>query len=208
MKNFSNSENYKKAQTYSGGGQIPLGGYKCIIKGVKEVSFDWGGRLEMAFDITHGEQKDFFKNQFDSNTSEDKKWKGVFRLNIPNDDGTEADGWTMSRFKTTMEHFEDSNDGYTWNWDENTLKGKVIGIIFRRHYTVIEGKDVCYHEAFRTAPISAIESGKFKIPDDFYDKRWKEAHGNATAASVNRAETDENDFMKIDTSTEAEELPW
>lgn len=206
MKNFSNSENYKNAQTYSGGSaQLPIGAYKCKVIGVKEVSFDWGSRLEIAFDVIAGEHKDFFKKQFDANTSEDKKWKGVLRLNVPKDDGTERDAWTMSRFKTTMQNFEDSNDGYTWNWDESTLKSKLIGIIIRRRYTVIDKKDVGFNEAFRTITIEDVENGNFAVPADYYDKNWKEAHGNATADQSGKSD---NGFMKIDTSTKEEEIPF
>lgn len=207
MKNLSNSENYKNAQTYSSSRQLPIGGYKCKVIGAKEVGYDWGNRLEIAFDVTAGEHKGFFKDQFDANTSEDKKWKGVLRINCPKDDGTEQDSWTMRRFKTTMQNFEDSNDGYAWNWDEGTLKGKMVGIIFRKHYTVIDGKDVCFSEAAWTVTISDIEKANYKVPEDYYDNRWKEAHGNTTSAQVNN-NTDENNFMRIDTSTADEEVPF
>ena len=206
MKNFSNSANYKNAQTYSGGStQLPVGGYKCKVIGAKEASFDWGSRLEIAFDVIAGEHKDFYKKQFDANTSEDKKWKGVLRLNIPKDDGTEQDAWTMSKFMTTMQNFEDSNDGYVWNWDESTLKGKLIGIIIRKHYTVIEGKDVGFSEAFRTITIKNIEDGNFAAPADFYDKKWKDAHGNTTADQAGKSD---DEFMRIDTSTTQEKIPF
>lgn len=76
--------------------------------------------LVIAFDIAEGEQAGFYKRNYDSQTQEDKKWKGVYRLYCPKDDGTDQDNWTKRRFKTVMEAFESSNEKYHWNWDEKT----------------------------------------------------------------------------------------
>ena len=200
MKNLSNSANYKNARVYTGGsGQIPVGGYQCIVKGVKYVEYDWGDRIELAFEVTDGEYKDFFQKQFDENTSEDKKWKGVFRLNVPKDDGTQEDSWRQNRFKTVVSHFEESNPGYTWNWDENTLKGKKIGILFRNRFTNINGNDICYSEACYTETIENIASGNFKEPKDYKDKSYG---GGASTDS-----TSNDGFMDIQPGGE-EEIPF
>ena len=202
MKNFSNSSNYKNARVYNNnGGQIPAGGYECVVKNVKYAKYDWGDRIEMAFDVTAGDFQNFFQDKFDADTSENNKWKGVFRLSVPKDDGSQEDGWTMNRFKTTMDHFEKSNDGYVWNWDESTLKGKSIGIIFRTRYTNINGRNISYSEACRTASIDDIRSGNFKVPDEYIDKSYdRSAVANDNAGS-------DDDFMSIDASKE-EEIPF
>ena len=44
---------------------------------------------------------------------------------------TDKDGNTNPRFKGLITAVEKSNSGYEWNWDERTLKGKFVGIIFR-----------------------------------------------------------------------------
>lgn len=201
MKNFSNSKNYKNAQVYSGnGGQIPVGGYVCKIMDVKYATYDWGDRIEMAFDIDDGEYAGFFKKKYDADQSEDKKWKGVFRLNVPKDDGSEQDGWTMSKFKTTMDNFERSNSGFTWDWDESKLKGKKIGIIFRTRHTTINGRSVTFSEANRSAAVEDIESGNYKIPDDYYDNKYQ-------GESANSGSSNGDDFMGIDHGA-PEEIPF
>ena len=109
---------------------------------MKEGQNGVSDRIQLMFDIEEGEQKDFFRKQYESQTSEDKKWKGTVAIYVPTDDGSEKDGWTKKSFKTIMENFEASNPGYTWNWDENSLKGKLIGGIFVDTYSVIDGKEV------------------------------------------------------------------
>lgn len=44
---------------------------------------------------------------------------------------TDKDGNTNPRFKGLIKAIEESNPGYTWNWDERTLNGKLCGMIFR-----------------------------------------------------------------------------
>lgn len=182
MKNYGNSQAYANARRMTGGSaQIPPGAYVCEIKAAKEASYDWGSRLELAIDITEGEYKGFFKQQFDENTSEDKKWKGTLRITLPKDDGSEADGRLMSRLKSTITDIEESNEGFVYKWDEKTLVGKAVGIVFRTKHTAIDGKVVAYSEACWTTTVEAVRSGKVKIPNDYYDNKYKEANANASS---------------------------
>ena len=73
--------------------QLPVGGYIAKILNAEEVTYDWGSVLLISFDIAEGDYKDFFKKDYDAQQSEDKKWRGTYRLNIPKDDGSEKDGW-------------------------------------------------------------------------------------------------------------------
>jgi hypothetical protein len=150
------------------------------------------------FDIAEGEQKDFFRKQYDSQTSEDKKWKGTMQIYVPKDDGSEQDNWTKRRFKTIMETFEASNDNYKWNWDENSLKGKFIGGLFGEIATVIDGKDITYVGLRYTETVENIRTGNFKVPA-LYSK------GGATVKSTSTGSKNE-DFMKVD--SKKEEIPF
>ena len=40
-------------------------------------------------------------------------------------------GGANPRFKGLIKAVEESNSGYAWNWDERTLKGRQVGMIFR-----------------------------------------------------------------------------
>ena len=125
MKAFSG---YAETKAYgSGMEQLPKGGYVCKIMKASVESSQYGEQLVIALDIVEGDYKDYYANEYRNQDREDKKWHGNYYLSIPTDDGSEKDGWTKRKFKTFTNAVEDSNAGYTWNWDENTLKGKLFG---------------------------------------------------------------------------------
>ena len=86
MRQFSG---FKAEKASSGREILPAGGYVCEIKSAKEEEFDWGSRLALAIDVVEGEYAGFFKKDFDGNDREDKKWRGIYRISIPKDDGSE-----------------------------------------------------------------------------------------------------------------------
>ncbi len=61
--------------------------------------------------------------------------------------GTTADffrqgyeGKQLPFFKGMISCIEKSNEGYEWNWDEKTLKGKKIGVLFGREQYMMNGQ--------------------------------------------------------------------
>lgn len=201
MKKFND---YETTQSYSNSEKLPVGGYVLKVANVRYEEGQNGNsdRIQLMFDIAEGEQKDFFRKQYDSQTSEDKKWKGTVAIYVPKDDGTEQDGWTKVRFKTVMENFEASNPGYKWNWDENSLKDKLIGGIFVDTYSVIDGREICYTSLVpkNIRTIDCIRSGNYKMPEPI---KKNGATGNVSAANNNSG----NDFMSIPKGSE-EEIPF
>ena len=168
MKKFTG---YAEATTLTERPRLPLGGYILRIMDARELTYSWGSVLKVDFDIAEGEQKGFYQKDYDSQTQEDKKWKGSFRLNVPKDDGSEQDAWTKSRFKTVIEDaIEVSNAGYKWDWDETKLKGKVVGGIFNNKEWEMDG-DSGYKSGFFTnckslISVEKIRSNDFTIPSD------------------------------------------
>lgn len=161
MKAFNGYEEAKEAAKYVGGERLPIGAYVCEIKDVKYVAGENGNsdRIDILFDIVDGEYKDFFKNQYDSNTSEDKKWKGRKPIYVPKDDGSEKDNWTKNTFAKWVNSFEDSNPGYKWNWNEEKWMGLKIGIVFGETGTVIEGREILYTEPRFACDIKKVKDG-------------------------------------------------
>ena len=200
MKKFND---YETTQSYSASEKLPVGGYVLKIENVRYEEGQNGNsdRIQMMFDIADGEQKGFFRKQYDAQTSEDKKWKGTVAIYVPKDDGTEQDGWTKKSFKTIMENFEASNPGYSWNWDENSLKGKLIGGIFVDTYSVIDGKEVKYVSlaAKNIRTVDCIRNGNYKMPEPIKK--------NGASGKVSDNTNNGNNFMNIPTSTE-EEIPF
>lgn len=115
----------------SGSGEpLPAGGYVAKIMNAEVKEYSWGEVLVISFDIAEGEYKDFFATQYRENTNEDKKWKGNFRLTVPQESNQYYDS-QKKIFGNCLACIEESNSGYHWDWDEAKLKGKMVGVLFR-----------------------------------------------------------------------------
>ena len=145
---------------------LPAGGYVARIIKAEEVSYDWGSQLRIFFDIAEGEHKDHFKTQYDSQTGEDKKWKGVYRQSIPKGDGSEKDGWSLRSFNNAIWAIEESNLGFHWDWDETKLKNKTVGVLFRNKEWEFNGRTGWTTECAMLTDAESIRAGKFRIPKD------------------------------------------
>lgn len=192
MRNLSNSENYKKAQAYTQQERLPIGGYVLKILNVEYKENDWGDQLILSYDVAEGDHKDFYKKNYQNQNTEDKKWKGTTRINIPNDDGTEQDEWKMRSLKSMVEAFEDSNQGYHWAWDENTLKDKLVGGIFNDKEWEMNGRIGFFTNCHHLTSVENIRTGNFKVPD-------------ATLLKT-KGEPADNNWMNVD--GDQEELPF
>lgn len=160
FKGFDRKDIYKEVP------RLPTGGYVLEILGVKEQVNDWGSVLVISFDIADGEYKGFYANNYKAQQTEDKKWKGNYRLHVPKDDGSESDTWKKKRFNTFIVDIEESNSGYYWNWDEKTLVGKKIGGIFNNKEWRVDDKTGFFTNCHSLVPVEKIRSGNFKIPAD------------------------------------------
>lgn len=168
MKQFKDYENVKATIERE---PLPKGGYICEIKKaeVREYESKDGNkfeRLEVAIDICEGDYKDFFANDYRSQQSEDKKWRGVLRQYLPKDDGSEKDNWTKSAFKALIIAIEESNPNFHWDWDEKKLKGLKVGCLFRSEEWKWDDKTGWATRPFKFIEIQKIKDGKFKIPTD------------------------------------------
>lgn len=189
---------YANAQIYSEQERLPVGGYVLKILDVKYQTNDWGDVILLSFDIAEGEQKDFFKTNYNQQTGEDKKWKGTYRLRVPKDDGSEQDAWTMRRFKTVITNFEESNNGWHWNWDEQTLKGKIIGALFNNKEYEFDGRHGFFTNCHSLVTVEKIRSGNFTIPEDTLLK---------TGNNAGMPKPDADGFMNIPSGID-DELPF
>lgn len=196
MKRFND---YETTRSFSNTPKLPVGAYPIKIQKVRyeEGTNGTSDRIVVKFDISEGEFKDFYKQNYESQTGEDKKWKGTFQIYCPLDDGSEKDGWTKSRFKTIMEDIEASNAGYAWNWDENSLEGKVVGGIFGEINTVIDGRPVTYVSMRQTVSIENLKNGNFKIPTPY----------NKSGASGSAPASTSSGFVNVPDG-EKEEIPF
>ena len=160
-------KNYEEANAYTDSERLPAGGYVLKIEDVKYEAGQEGKSdvIIFRFDIAEGDYTGFFRKNFEENIQEDKKWRGTYRLYVPKDDGSEQDSWTMKRFKTVMNAFEDSNREYHWNWDEMTLKGKLVGALFNDKEYSFKGRHGFFTNCHSLIPAERIRKGNFKIPE-------------------------------------------
>ncbi len=165
--------NETEATNYAGG-ELPKlepGGYVLMISNVKVEETQWGVRLALMFDICEGEQRGFFKKLYDATPSdwESKKWKGSYRIKIPQNDGdNEKYRKAVGFFKSQIEAFEKSNNGLHINaagdWDEQVLKGKIVGAIFNEKEWAMNGKTGFFTQCKRLISAADIRSGNFQVP--------------------------------------------
>ena len=150
-------------RSVSGNDPLPVGGYVAKIMNAEVKGYSWGEVLVVSFDIAEGEYKDFFDNQYNSNTSEDKKWKGNFRINVPQEGNQWFDSQKRS-FGNAIACIEESNNGYHWDWDEAKLKGKLVGVLFREREWECDGKSGITTECCTFCSVDDVRSGNFKTP--------------------------------------------
>ena len=192
---------FNETKGYSDSQQLPRGGYVCKIIGAKPIETKFGQSIKVAFDIAEGEFAGYYQQKYDANKNEDKKWPGVFLLNVPTDDGSERDGWTKNTFAKWTNAFEDSNNGYKWDWKEEKWKGLKVGIVFGETGTVIEGREILYTEPRFAVSIDKVRDGsapkaKF-VAKNGYTGTKQNTSNNAGS----------EDFMKIPEGKD-EEIPF
>lgn len=167
-------DGYDDIEIFEGGKALKVGGYILKIMNAKVEEYATCSILKVAFDIAEGEFKDHFKERFDRDKKQnaEAKWKGVFDVFIPKDDGSELDGYTKQNFKRFITSVEKSNKGFKWAWDETKLKGKLFGGIFgREEFQTDKGEYKFAVKCRWCNSVETIKSGDFKIPDDKLIKR-------------------------------------
>jgi hypothetical protein len=153
-------QGYEEAQAFTGEYEsLPADGYVCRIVSAKEDKSSTGKpMLKLALDIREGAYKDFFKKRFEKDTRDEKKWGCTYYQMLTN----ESAGF----LKGLIEDIEKSNF-FKWDWDENKLKGKLVGMIFQREeYERSNGETGWFTKPVSPRSIQTIREGDFKIPED------------------------------------------
>lgn len=115
---------------------LPIGAYECVIKDARINHNEITGKntLKISVDIASGEYKDFFKKSYENDTRIDKKWNNNAVRYLA------YEGENVSYFKGFLTIVENSNPGYEWNWEENTLKDKkLVGVFQYEEYEKQDG---------------------------------------------------------------------
>ena len=172
---------------------LPAGGYVAKILNAKVEEYSWGEKLVISFDIAEGEYKDFFSKQYKENTREDKKWKGNFRLTVPQESNQYFDSQKRA-FGNAIWAIEESNPSFRWAWDENALKGKMVGVLFRNYEYDIDGKQGWSTECCTFVSVEDVRTGNFKQPKDKPLKRKESYSSNQFSEMVEIDSTEDLPF--------------
>ena len=174
--------------------QLPAGGYVAKTLNAKVEEYSWGEVLVISFDIADGEYKDFFSKQYKENTREDKKWKGNFRLTVPQESNQYFDSQKRT-FGNAIWAIEESNTGYHWDWNEAALKGKMVGVLFRNfEWAMDDGRSGWSTECCTFVSVEDVRTGNFKQPKD---KPLKNKAASQTATASSFAVIDSDDLSDL-----------
>lgn len=149
MKPINNFDNVQAA----GGFERPeADGYVCIIRHVEDHPDKEFIHLEV--DIAEGKFKGY--------AAETAERAGFWPLRCNRFYGGKSVGF----FKAFIEAVQNTNKNYKWSWDESTLVGKGIGIVFREEEYLDRNGNVRSNikpYEFKTA--AEIREGSFTIPE-------------------------------------------
>ena len=146
---------------------LPKDAYVIKILSAKMTTSSWGEeQIAIAFNIAEGEYKDFYKGQFDRNTSEDKKWPidAIYYLTVKHDGCAD---YVVTNYDSFFADLEDSNNGFVFSGDEKTLKGKLIGAKMHIRQTEYNG-NVYNHTRMKWSCVADdVRNGKAgRLPND------------------------------------------
>lgn len=159
---------------------LPAGGYVARIESAKVESYSWGTVLVLAFDVAEGEFAGHFHKIFSDNTDPNKKWRGTFRLTVPN----ESSRYFASEkraFNNFIYAVENSNNGFRFDWEETHLNGKFFGALVRnKEFFNSNGKKIMTTECGGCTDIQTIRDGSFT---PLKDKLLNEENVTSTCAN-------------------------
>lgn len=181
----------------------PPGAYVAKIMSVRFLAKDGDkqqrDQIELFLDIIEGDYTGRFVEVWNDQKEKfgDKvPYKGIVRLTPP----VEGDeDWRYRNFEGNIWCVQESNPGYTWDWDENKLKDKIVGINLRQRlytYTNSKGetKDGETVEIARFETVADVRSGKVKTakPRDQRQKHDEETEDNSNDGGFTDVSKDVN----------------
>lgn len=152
---------------------VPVGSYVARITGARLETDKQGAELlAVAVDIAEGDYAGYYKKRFDADRKTDPsaKFKGVVRYYIPTGDGSERDGWNVNKFNRLLGAVTASNAGFVWNWNEQSLIGKAVGLVYRPREWEFNGKSGMTTEIGMLCSVDDARKGKITLKPRMLNK--------------------------------------
>lgn len=155
MQNYSDAYNGVEAcETSSQANRLPVGGYVVKILGVENVEDKQ--YLKIRYDITEGNYKGYYGEKFGKFGG---NWQGILVRSYKES--------AMSYFKGFTTSVEKSNIGYKWNWDEQSLVGKLVGIVYgEEEYENRSGEVKTRLYVVRNTSVDNIRKHNYETPTE------------------------------------------
>ena len=151
----------------NGGMPLPKGGYVIKIKAVKVAENKIGQYLAIEYDIAEGTYAGYWQARYDSWESDDKQWKGIIYVNIPNENGSKEDSWSIARFKAFITALMRSNPGYIYDSEEQHFVGLIVGGLFNlKEIRKADGEKIRVTNFARFSSVDTIRNGAYTLPKD------------------------------------------
>lgn len=151
--------NFANVQATTGEFNRPSAGGYCVeILEVKDFPMNAqtgkGDYLKIDYDICHGEFAGYY-------TKQNERFGGTWFANFIRSYKESAVGM----FKHFINCVEESNKGYKWNWEENSLVGKYVGVVIgEEEYLKSDGTVGVRLAVKEIKTIDQIVNGQFKVP--------------------------------------------
>lgn len=170
-----------KTNTYTQ--KIQVDGYVCQIKKAVIQQVKGYEIMNILYDIAEGDYKDYYQDDFEYQKKQperEAKWKGVFRLFLPQDrdHGTEKYENSSRGLKGFITSVERSNKGYEWQWDERTLSGKLVGLVYGLEEWEWGDRSGYTPKPRFATEVEKIRKGDFQTPKPKQKKNKKSTSSN------------------------------
>lgn len=179
--------NYENVQASSGEYAKPkAGGYVVKILDVNDIPLDSdtgkGDYLKIDYDICEGELAGYYKEL-------NKKFGGDWFANFIRSYKEKA----LGMFKHFMNCVEESNAGFSWDWNEKELVGKKVGVVLQEEeYRKNDGSVGVRLKVQGIKTVKQILDGDFKVPAT---KKLQEDAQTNSAVVFEEIEDDELPFV-------------
>lgn len=149
MKAITGWENVKSSDDFE---TLEPGGYVCKIIAVENNEDKQ--YLKIAYDITEGDLAGYWQRYAERKGA----WRGEFYRSYKDS--------AAGMFKGFINAVEGSNEGYQWDWNEQTLKDKYVGlIIYDEEYVGTTGSVSTWPKVKSVKTVQDIRDGKFRVPE-------------------------------------------
>lgn len=193
--------NYDDVKAFGEFEPLELGGHICRIMKVEERLSKSGKEMIVIYlDIAEGRQRDYFKNLYENDQREKKKWGCVVYQLVHDKKGDANRG-----FKTFNTAVEESNEGFKIIWGNGyseSLRGKLIGGVFGREQYKKQNEELAWTiKCFNFRSVKTIKAG-VSIPEDKLYKEDSEGISNTNNTGNQNA-----GFYSVEDTTD-DDLPF